>query len=87
MLFRNAADAVGTYWELVGHNGVVRTFEVIGIILGPTLLACRFAGFTALRFITIHLPFGATVVGSKENFATPALPFEDKLHDPAPPDQ
>jgi len=24
------------------------------------------------------------VVGSEEIFATPALPFEDKLHDPTP---
>jgi len=61
--------------------------EVTGIVAGPLTLALGFARFATSRLAAIGLRLGVTVVREEELFATPAQPFFDALHDPAPPGQ
>jgi len=61
------------------------TFEIIGIIFRPPLLAGSFACLTARWLTAVHLFLGVTIVGSENIFAAPALPISFKIHYPAPP--
>jgi len=64
---------------------MVRSLEVIGILLGPLPLTCGFAGLAAVRLSAVDLGLGVTVIGEEELPATRALPFSGAYHGPEPP--
>lgn len=66
---------------------MIRPLEITGIFLGPSPLACVFAGLAALRLPTVDLGLGVTVIGEEKVLATRALPLSGAFHDPEPPGQ
>jgi hypothetical protein len=64
---------------------MVGSLEVTGIVTGPLTLTHGFAGLATFRLAAIGLRLGVTVVREEEIFATPAQPFFDAFHAPAPP--